>query len=437
MRQKRQFILGAIALLLLIMFYGWLIKSGHTLTTSSERIIAISRLAGIIATAGVLLEFLVMSRAPFIENNFSLEEINEFHRYAGYAIVYSLIVHVVFVTIGYGALDHLSLWRQFWAFPSQFSGLLSALVGSVALITAAAFSIKLIRNKIPYEIWYFIHIIVYGSIILTFSHQIDSGGDVSALPWMRAYWYFLFGLLFVIVAYYRFIRHALLSLYHGFRVEKIVPEANGIYSVYISGKNIHKFTYVAGQYAHWRFLHPHFILQNHPFSISSIPGSDHLRFTFRTSGDFTNKLTSVPIGTRLFVDGPRGSFVTDHSYDRKVLMIAGGIGVSPFIPLTKSLLEDKRDVTVLYSVVNREDVAFREEFNQLLNTYPGTFRLTIHVASETGYITEATLLKFVAEDRDEAVYVCGPPAMTNSIIKQLKNLDFYDDQIITEQFSFA
>jgi len=71
MRQKRQFILGAVALLLLIMFYGWLIKSGQNLTTSSDRIIAISRLAGIIATAGVLLEFLIMSRAPFIENNFS------------------------------------------------------------------------------------------------------------------------------------------------------------------------------------------------------------------------------------------------------------------------------------------------------------------------------------------------------------------------------
>ena len=419
------------------MFYGWFIKSGHGLNTSSDRIIAISRIAGIIATAGVLLEFLVMSRAPFIEDNFSLEEINEFHRYAGYTIVYSLIVHIVFVTVGYGALDHFSLWKQFWSFPSQFSGLLSALVGSAALLVAAAFSIKLLRKKLPYELWYFIHVIVYGSIVLTFSHQVDSGGDVSTLPWMRAYWYFLFGLLFVIVAYYRFIRHITLSLYHGFKVEKIVPEANGIYSVYISGRNIQKYNYRAGQYAHWRMLNPKLFLQNHPFSFSSVPGSDHLRFTFKTSGDFTNKLASVPVGTRLLVDGPRGSFVTEHSFDRKVLMIAGGIGVSPFIPLAKSLLEDKRDVTVLYSVVNREDVAFKEEFNQLLNTYPATFRLVNHVASETGYITEATLLKFVAEDRDEAVYVCGPPAMTNSIIKQLKNLDFYDDQIITEQFSFA
>ena len=437
MKKQRQFILTFIAFALLVMFYGWFIKSGHGLNTSSDRIIAISRIAGIIATAGVLLEFLVMSRAPFIEDNFSLEEINEFHRYAGYTIVYSLIVHIVFVTVGYGALDHFSLWKQFWSFPSQFSGLLSALVGSAALLVAAAFSIKLLRKKLPYELWYFIHVIVYGSIVLTFSHQVDSGGDVSTLPWMRAYWYFLFGLLFVIVAYYRFIRHITLSLYHGFKIEKIVPEANGIYSVYISGRNIQKYNYKAGQYAHWRMLNPKLFLQNHPFSFSSIPGSDHLRFTFKTSGDFTNKLASVPVGTRLLVDGPRGSFVTEHSFDRKVLMIAGGIGVSPFIPLAKSLLEDKRDVTVLYSVVNREDVAFKEEFNQLLNTYPATFRLVNHVASETGYITEATLLKFVAEDRDEAVYVCGPPAMTNSIIKQLKNLDFYDDQIITEQFSFA
>ena len=72
MKKQRQFILTIIAFALLVMFYGWFIKSGHGLNTSSDRIIAISRIAGIIATAGVLLEFLVMSRAPFIEDNFSL-----------------------------------------------------------------------------------------------------------------------------------------------------------------------------------------------------------------------------------------------------------------------------------------------------------------------------------------------------------------------------
>ena len=437
MKNQRNLVLIVISFAFLVMVYGWFIKSGHMLSTINDRTLAVSRIAGIIATAGVLLEFLVMSRAPFIENNFSLEEINEFHRYSGYTIFYSLCAHIAFVVAGYSAINHASFWNQFWGFPSQFSGMLSAIVGTFVLIAVVGFSVKLARKKLPYELWYFIHVLVYGSIILTFSHQVDSGGDVSTIPWMKAYWYGLFALLFFIVAYYRFIRHLTLSIYHDFKVEKIVAEATGIFSIYITGRRIEHFKYTAGQYAHWRFLTPEFFYQNHPFSISSEPGMNHLRITFKSSGDFTRRLPSLKPGTRVFVDGPRGSFTSEYSMDRHIVMIAGGIGVSPFIPLAKSFLREGRDVKIIYSVVNRNDVAFSNELNELLSAYPTAFHLTIHVASEKGFINEAVLSSYVQPNSDEAVYLCGPPAMTKSLLRQLKSFGLSDDQLITEQFSFA
>jgi predicted ferric reductase len=436
MKNQRKLVLTVITFAFLVMVYGWFIRSGHSLSSINDRTIAVSRIAGIIATAGVLLEFLVMSRAPFIENNFSLEEINEFHRYNGYTIFYSLCVHIAFVVAGYSAINHTSLFKQFWNFPSQFSGMLSAIVGTFILIGVVGFSIKLIRKKLPYEVWYFIHVLIYGSIILTFSHQVDSGGDVSTIPWMKAYWYGLFALLFFTVAYYRFIRHIIKSLYHDFKVDKVVPEANGIYSIYVSGRRVNKFKYTAGQYAHWRFLTPNFFYQNHPFSYSSEPGSNHLRLTFKSSGDFTKQLTSINPGTRVLVDGPRGSFTAEYSLDRHIVMIAGGIGVSPFIPLAKSFLREGRDVSIIYSVVNREDIAFSSELNELLASHPDSFRLNIHVASEKGFINEAVLSNYVQPNSDEAIYLCGPPAMTKSLLKQLKSFGLADDQLITEQFSF-
>ena len=100
---------------------------------------------------------------------------------------------------------------------------------------------RVIRSKIKYELWYFAHVPLYLAIILAFDHQTKSG-DMSRGT-AAAYWLFLTYAVFGIVIVYRFIRPALAFYRHQFRVESIVTEADGVYSVYLTGKNISQFIF--------------------------------------------------------------------------------------------------------------------------------------------------------------------------------------------------
>lgn len=436
-RIQRSLILGIVAAVIIIMLSGWWLGTGQDLSSHATRLIAIGRLAGIIATISVLLELLVMSRAPFIERNFDLEEINEFHRYNGYTMTYALIVHIVFLVMGYGITSHLGWWPQFLQFNTTFEDVLKATIGSAVFFTVAITSLHAMRKRLPYEVWYFMHIVVYGGVLLAFGHQINSGGDIITQNWMKAVWIGAYAVVFGLVAYYRFGRHIILFFRHNFRVTRVVQEAPNIYSVYVTGKHIPNYTYQAGQYAHWRFLSKALFLESHPFSFSSVPETNELRFTFKANGDYTKQLIDVLPCTAVLIDGPRGSFTPDRAKKHNVLMIAGGIGVAPFIPTAKELLRTGKTVQILYSVTNQEDIAFKRELNQLKDIAKENFAIATHVSSERSRLNETTLSRYIGNYGDElSVYVCGPDAMTSAVKNMLPRLGVNKKHIIAERFMF-
>lgn len=419
------------------MLFGWWTGSGQDLTTHSTRLIAIGRLAGIVAAASVLLELLVMSRAPFIEKNFDLEEINEFHRYNGYTMTYALIVHLVFLVMGYGIVNKLGWWPQFLQLNTGFEDVLKATIGSVTFFIVAITSLHLMRKRLPYEVWYFMHLIVYGGVLLAFGHQINSGGDIVTQTWMKYLWIAMYALIFGLVAYYRFGRQAITYLRHGFRVSRVVEEAPGIYSIYIRGRSMNKFKFIAGQYAHWRFLDSNLFLESHPFSFSSSPGAEELRFTFKTNGDYTKQLAYVMPGTPVLIDGPRGSFMPNRARTENILMIAGGIGVAPFLPSAKALLREGKTVQILYSVSSESDVVFAGEFSALLDVAPGRFAVSVHESKTMGRINEIVLSRYMGGyEQSLSVYICGPDPMTSAVKKALPYLGVPKKQIIAERFMF-
>lgn len=436
LRKQRLLVLLVIAAVILTMFAGWLMGTGQDITGQASKLIAIGRLAGIVATASVLLELLLMSRAPFIEKNFDLEEINEFHRLNGYTMVYALCTHVVFLVMGYGVNSHLGWWPQFLQLNTGFEDVLKASIGSVVFIITAITSLHLMRKYLPYEVWYFIHIVVYGGVLLAFGHQVHSGGDIVSQNWMQIFWYLVYGFVFAMLAYYRFGRQILYLWLYNFTVSRVVQESRTIFSVYIAGKSINKFKYNAGNYASLRFFNKDLFIESHPFSIASVAGANELRFTIKASGDFTKQLPAVPIGTKVLIDGPRGSFTADRATKNNVLLIAGGIGFAPFIPLASTLLANGKNVQVLYTLHDASEIVFKQEFSDLLAKYP-KFRLKVHISGTNGRIT-ADLLKHysVNHEKEISTFICGPDEMTTKVREMLINLGMPKRNITTERFSF-
>lgn len=429
LRAKRVFY-GCLLAVIAVSVFGWW-QGSSELLSSSDKLIAIARLFGILASISILIEVVLMSRIPLLEKNISLEDTIELHRLNGYLLVGMIVGHIVFMTLGYKTGDSTSLWQQFVYLNTSFEDVFKALIGTIIFFCATILTLGLVRKHLQYELWYATHLTIYFAILLTFLHQVNSGGDMVRHEWFKYFWFAIFGVVFALLAYYRFAKMFMSAAKHRFVVAGVLEEARGIYSIYITGNNVDSYAFIPGQYASWRFLTRGLWYEAHPFSFSQEPGHEMLRITAKASGDFSDKLQHLAPGTPVLVDGPRGAFTSRRANTKSITFIAGGIGVAPFLAKIPGFLRKGRIVTLLYSVRSSESVAFKEELNTLQKQ-----GLRVHVfVTETGNrINDAALKASIT--KQTTVYICGPNAMTEQLPQKLIAAGLAKEQIITERFDF-
>lgn len=436
MKLRRYAVYAALILLFFVMVSGFYMGTLQDVTDTTSRLIAIGRWLGIVTAFSILVELLLMSRIPVIENNFDVDEIQLFHRYNGYIVVYALIAHIVFLTLGYSQQTATGFVSQFIAFTTDFEDVLLAVIGSILFFVIAIASIKIVRHSVKYELWYVLHLGTYFAVALTFLHQVNSGSDFVSQDWYAYVWTLLFIGVFMVLLYYRFVRQIYYMYRHNFTVVAVNKEAENIYSLYISGKNIREFIYTSGQYATWRFLAHGYWYESHPFSFSSSYGDSHIRLSFKSaSGDFSEKLRHIPIGTKVLIDGPRGAFSPERIATPDIVLIAGGIGIAPLLSMLRNIVHSYESITILYSVTHRNELAFSTEFNRLLQTN-ANIKLVPYESSTQGRINEDTLSSIIADVTTTGALICGPYAMTNAMSNYLIGLGVSKQNIVTEQFAF-
>ena len=180
----------------------------------------------------------------------------------------------------------------------------------------------------------------------------------------------------------------------------------------------------------------------HPLSLSDCPEETaFIEFTKRMTGSpFCSRLESLKKGENIIVKGPAGKFFLEESDDTLVL-IAGGIGITPIRSILKSLEkkgESLRTIILIYGNLNKEDIAFRDE---LENLKLPDYRL-IHVLSDTtgmenayqGFISADILAKEVTESSSAHYMISGPPIMVEAIKKALATISVAEDRIRTDVF---
>jgi predicted ferric reductase len=424
------FYLG-LAIIFTVVFIGWFTGSSNILTHISGQLTALGRLFGLIATVAVLLEVFLMSRIPFIEENFDLHENIDLHRLTGYTILGAISAHIVFLVVGYASGTRISWYHQFLQFNTVYQDVFKATLGTIVFFLATAVSVNIARKKMPYEIWFLSHLTLYGAILLTFLHQIRIGGDFIHQRWFLGFWWGIYFLVFGLLVWYRGLRQLIFYAKHGFRVAKVVKEAKDTYSVYITGKSIANYKYKPGQYATWRFISGNTWWESHPFSFSSPPNMNFIRFTFKEDGDFGKKIVSLKANTPVLIDGPRGAFTSDRSIKRRVVLIAGGIGIAPFMSSINGLLNQGREVVLFLATRNPNFDAFNSE----LATYQQRGLIVQHFYSEQNQYINASALSQIATD-EIVVFICGPDSMSKTMEKMLIELGLPKNQIMTERFAY-
>jgi predicted ferric reductase len=421
---------GLLIAALVPVIIGWWAGNYPDLSASGARLIAIGRLLGLISAFAILLEILLISRLPFIEKYFDLHDKNDLHRLNGYLILATFVGHIVFLTIGYSLPFKIGIVDQFWQLNQGSWPVLLATIGTIIFIFTIILSVRLIRKNLKYELWYLPHLLIYGAILATFIHQITDGQDFITQTWFKMYWIALFVLVFGVVLVFRFIRPAINYLRFRFKIEQITKEASDIYSVIITGRNLQKFKFEAGQYANFWFLSKSTWWENHAYSFSCPPGKNRLRITIKTTGDFGKKVPHFKTDMPVVIDGPRGAFTASRAISDNIILIAGGIGIAPYLSTISALLASGKNVKLYYAAHDDSQIAFKRELQALQNA---GLKVIIFNSSQGNRINEEALNTCVKDNTD--VFICGPTNMTEQFCQTLTKCRLCKKRIIAERFS--
>lgn len=417
----------------------WWNGSGQTFT--NEPILAMGRLAGLIATFCALTQFVLMGRVGWLEPIFGLDKLAIFHRRNGIATILLILAHAFLITLGYSQLTGLNAFAQVQQFIQFFPFVPLAMVSEMLFVLVVASSIYIARKHLKFETWYYVHVFTYLAIVLVFWHQFAGGADLLGSSVFRNYWIGLYVFTLLNVVVWRFGIPTVRSLYHNFKIEKTVAETPSATSLYITGNKLESFTARGGQFVLIRILSKGLWWQEHPFSLSQLPNTQHLRLTIRQLGDFTNQVPYFKPGTPVLVSGPYGAFTHALSVKQKTVYIAGGIGITPVRSLLQERAQwkEKGDAVLLYGNRTQKETALWQEITKLAKEIDmPVFNILSeqpNYKGEKGYINKDVIARLVPDIAERDVFVCGPPPMVNGIMPALKELGVPKRNIHYERFS--
>ncbi len=307
----------------------WLRHGGlDTIGHHGGALIAAGQLAGLVGTYAVLVQLLLMSRIGWLERHLGFDRLAVWHRWTGFAAVVLLVGHAVFITMGYATEGGQSIPTQLGDFVQHYPDVLMSIVGLALFLAIAVTSVRMARARVSRETWYTIHLYAYLAVALSFAHQLAVGTDFSGDEIARAWWLALYVAVFGTILGWRVVRPIAFNLRHRLWVESVKREADGVVSIYIAGRNLQQIGAKPGQFFLWRFIGATGWTKAHPFSLSAVPNGRHLRITVKDLGDDTHRLQRVRSGTRVFAEGPYGTFTADRRTRQRVALIAGGIGIT-------------------------------------------------------------------------------------------------------------
>jgi predicted ferric reductase len=390
----------------------------------------------------ILLQFLFVGRMPWLEQTFGLDQLTRLHKDNGKRGIVFIILHVILITFGYALITHQGVIAQFFDLLKNYEDVFNALLGFVLFLIVVGVSLSIVRLRLKYESWYFVHLFVYAAMAFSFGHQFSIGSDLLASKFFYGYWAALYILIFGNHLYFRFIRPIYRFHIHRFIVEQIKRETDQAVSLIIGGKNLRDFPIKAGQFMLLRFFTKGRWWQSHPFSMSMMPDGNHLRVTVKELGDFTNDVKDIPIGTKVFIDGPYGVFTSANSSRNKILMIAGGIGITPIRSLVEDLAEQKKDIVLLYGNRSEKDIAFAEELTRLADAHKSFKMVNIlsdqpDFLGEKGIIDVEKIKRLVPDLLEREIFLCGPVLMMDAIVSTLRSLGVSEELIHYEKFALV
>ncbi|MDQ1486737.1 MAG: hypothetical protein QOJ62_2430 [Actinomycetota bacterium] len=429
--------LAAIALGAVAVVFLWWHDTPSTIRNFGDWLTQAGRVTGLLAGYVIVVLLALMARVPVLERGVGADRLARWHSMGGRYTVSLSVAHTLLIIWGYAVAAHQSVVPQTGALLTQYPDVMMATAALGLFVIVGVVSMRVARARMRYETWYYLHFYTYLAIALSFSHTFSTGADFVSNAQARLFWSALYIGVALVLLWYRFIVPVRSALRHHMRVAAVFPEAPGIFSIHITGSHLRELEAEAGQFFRWRFLTRDGWWQSHPYSLSAPPAEDLLRITFKVLGDHSEELQHIRKGTRVFAEGPYGALTQSRRTRRKVLFLAGGIGVTPLRALFETLPAGKNDLTLVYRANTELDVVFRTELDAIARARKARVHYLVGPpGSESDPFVGRRLSSLVPGIRDHDVYLCGPPRMMDAARSALRRVDVPRRHIHTESFEF-
>jgi NAD(P)H-flavin reductase len=193
-------------------------------------------------------------------------------------------------------------------------------------------------------------------------------------------------------------------------VKEIFSYGDGIYRVIFELKNgMAKFK--PGQFLHLTLdeYDPSngYWPESRVFSIASLPNSKEIEIVYSIKGKYTKRMSEeLKEGKEVWLKFPYGDFIIDKYVDsaKKIFLVAGGTGVSPFIPFLKKYINGFNVPIVIYYGIRNDNFYLYKELME-------TIKDKVEVNVISGIMDINKISKEIVSSRDSKCFISGPPLM--------------------------
>lgn len=226
-------------------------------------------------------------------------------------------------------------------------------------------------------------------------------------------------------------------------VKEKVIESPTVFTLHLELVNKKIPAYTAGQ-----FITVYFPESGTPegkaYSMSSAPIENFLNLTVKAMGEFSNRLCSLKVGDKVIGSLPYGYFYSELE-DTNLIMIAAGIGVTPFRSIILNTLKNNpiRKMSLFYTARTYDDLIFKKEFDDLQKENKN-FKVFYFITREKNNRSDIINQRIAITDlvgsssarriADREFMICGSISFVGEIWKGLRSAEVPEEMIYTEAF---
>ncbi len=166
-----------------------------------------------------------------------------------------------------------------------------------------------------------------------------------------------------------------------------------------------------------------------PFSIPSSPNNkDFFQLCIRDAGNVSGALHRMKPGDKIGIRGPfgKGYFPFEKMKGKDVMIVVGGLGLAPVMPLIHTILEDRENykkLVIIYGSVDPENILFKKDIEDWKKRDDIELCLTVDNPDESWQGEVGVCTNFIPGidcSPDSYAVVCGPPVMYKFVVSEFE-----------------